>query len=56
MAKIVNTGSVTVELSVDEVELIRAALNYSIRNNTAWDNPEDRKAAEIERVLASAND
>ncbi|MFB7479532.1 hypothetical protein ACFUEM_08720 [Streptomyces anulatus] len=56
MAKIVNTGSMTVELSVQEVELIRAALSYSIYNNTAWDNPEDRKAGEIERVLAGAND
>ncbi|MFD4234269.1 hypothetical protein [Streptomyces sp. NPDC058542] len=56
MAKVINTGSVTVELSVQEVELIRAALSYSIRNNSAWDNPEDRKAGEIERVLSGAND
>ncbi|MFD5198837.1 hypothetical protein ACFWM7_01440 [Streptomyces sp. NPDC058375] len=56
MAKIVNMGSVTVELSVQEVELIRAALNYSVRYNTEWDNPEDRKADEIERVLSGVND
>lgn len=51
MAKVIASSGVTVELSGRDVELIRQALQYSVRNNTAWDSPEDSEANEIVRVL-----
>ncbi|MFF1684472.1 MULTISPECIES: hypothetical protein [unclassified Streptomyces] len=52
MAKVVASSGMTVEFSGREVELIRQALQYSVRNNAGWDNPEDADANEIIRVLA----
>ncbi|GAB1326934.1 hypothetical protein [Streptomyces sennicomposti] len=48
MAKVIANSGLTVELSGREVELIRQALQYSVRNNTAWDTD----ATEIVRALA----
>jgi hypothetical protein len=52
MAKVIANSGVTVELSGREADLIHQALQYSVRNNTAWDSPEDSDANEIIRALA----
>ncbi|MDH6625768.1 hypothetical protein M2271_003579 [Streptomyces sp. LBL] len=52
MAKVIGSSGLTVELTGQEVELVRQALLYSERNNTAWDSPEDRIARELEQTLA----
>jgi hypothetical protein len=52
MAKVINNGGMTVEFSGREVMLIREALLYSVRNNAAWDSPEDGDASELEQALA----
>jgi hypothetical protein len=54
MAKVVANSGVTVELSGREVELIRQALRYSVRNNAAWDDEDDRQADDVERVLSGS--
>jgi hypothetical protein len=56
MAKIIANGTVTVELTTQDVELIRQALRYSVRNNTGWENPEDHAANEIARVLSGGTE
>lgn len=52
MAKVIENSGMTVELSGREVTLIREALLYSVRNNAAWDSPEDGDANDLEQALA----
>lgn len=52
MAKVIANSGVTVELSGREVALVRQALSYSVRQNTAWDDEDDRQASELESILS----
>jgi hypothetical protein len=56
MAKIVANNGVTVELSGREVELVREALAYSVRNNLGWDDEDDRQANDLECVLSGTGE
>lgn len=53
MATVIGRSGMTVELSSREVELIREALTYSVRNNTGWEPPEDSEATELAKVFAA---